>query len=68
MLRDGTRIARCTVARLMRQTELKGVIRGKAVKTTVNYETAPCPLHSVNRQFQAPAPNILSSPGLLATW
>ena len=29
MLRDGTRVARCTVARLMRKMGLKGVVRGR---------------------------------------
>ena len=70
MLRDGTRIARCTVARLMRQMELKGVIRSKAVKTTVSDKTAPCPLDRVNRQFRAPAPNMLwlSDFTYVSTW
>ena len=44
MLRDGASIARCTVGRLMRQMGLKGVVRGKAVKTTVSDKGTPCPL------------------------
>ena len=32
--REGLVVARCTVARLMRQMGLKGVVRGQAVKTT----------------------------------
>jgi transposase InsO family protein len=59
MLRDGTEVARCTVARLMRQQGLKGVVRGKAVKTTVPDKAASCPLDKVQRQFRAPAPNRL---------
>jgi putative transposase len=38
---------------------LKGVVRGKAVKTTASDRAAPCPLDRVNRQFQAPRPNAL---------
>jgi transposase InsO family protein len=70
MLRDGTRVARCTVARLMRQMGLKGVVRGKAVKTTVSDKAAPCPLDRVNRQFRAPAPNMLwlSDFTYVSTW
>jgi putative transposase len=70
MLREGTRVARCTVARLMRQMELRGVVRGKTVKTTVNDKAAPCPLDRVNRQFRAPAPNMLwlSDFTYVSTW
>lgn len=70
MLRDGTRVARCTVGRLMRQMGLKGVIRGKAVKTTVSDKAAPCPLDRVRRQFRAPAPNMLwlSDFTYVSTW
>ncbi|MBB6305719.1 transposase InsO family protein [Rhizobium leucaenae] len=57
--REGYDIARCTVARLMRMMGLQGVIRGKPVKTTVSDKSAPCPLDRVNRQFCAPAPNML---------
>jgi hypothetical protein len=38
---------------------LQGIIRGKPVKTTVSDKFAPCPLDRVNRQFFAPAPNML---------
>jgi hypothetical protein len=38
---------------------LQGIIRGKPVKTTVPDKAAPCPLDRVNRQFRAPAPNML---------
>ena len=70
MLRDGTRVARCTVGRLMRRMGLKGVIRGKAVKTTVSDKATPCPLDRVNRQFRAPAPNLLwlSDFTYVSTW
>lgn len=57
--REGFDVARCTVARLMRAMGLVGVIRGKPVRTTVSDKAAPCPLDRVNRQFRAPAPNML---------
>ena len=59
MQREGFDIARCTVERLMRDLGLQGVIRGKPVKTTISDKAAPCPLDQVNRQFRAPAPNML---------
>jgi putative transposase len=70
MQREGFDIARCTVERLMRELGLQGVIRGKPVKTTVSDKVAPCPLDQVNRQFHAPAPNMLwvSDFTYLATW
>lgn len=68
--REGFDIARCTVARLMRTMGLQGIIRGKPVKTTVSDKAAPCPLDRVNRQFCAPAPNMLwlSDFTYVATW
>src|SRR5690554_531531 len=59
MKREGFDIARCSVARLMRDLGLQGVIRGKPVRTTVSDKAAPCPLDHVNRQFHALAPNRL---------
>ena len=68
--REGFDIARCTVERLMRSMDLRGVVRGKPVKTTVGDKTAPCPLDHVKRQFQAPRPNALwvSDFTYVATW
>ncbi len=43
----------------MRGLGLAGVIRGKNVKTTVQDRAVPCPLDHVNRNFKAPAPNVL---------
>jgi glycosyltransferase involved in cell wall biosynthesis len=57
--REGFSVARCTVARLMRNMGLRGAIRGKPLRTTVSDKAAPCPLDHVNRQFQAPAPDRL---------
>jgi putative transposase len=68
--REGVQVARCTVARLMGDMGLAGVIRGKPVRTTVSDKAAPCPLDHVNRQFRAPAPNMLwvSDFTYVATW
>ena len=57
--REGFDVARCTVARLMKQLGLQGVIRGKGAKTTVSDKSEPCPEDKVKRQFRAPAPNRL---------
>ena len=51
--REGIVVARCTVERLMRRQGLRGVVRGKVVRTTVADAKAPCPLDRVNRQFRA---------------
>ena len=51
--REGLGVARCTVERLMRQAGLRGVRRGKAVRTTVPDAKAACPLDRVRRQFTA---------------
>ena len=59
MQREGFEVARCTVARLMQKMGLQGVIRGKRVRTTIADKTAICPLDRVNRQFRAPASNML---------
>ncbi len=57
--REGTAVARCTVERLMRRLGLRGVMRGKVVRTTISDGRAPCPLDKVNRQFKAERPNQL---------
>ena len=68
--REGIEVARCTVARLMRAMGLQGCVRGKPVRTTVSDKAAPCPLDRVNRQFQAPRPNVLwvADFTYVATW
>jgi transposase InsO family protein len=68
--RDGFNVARCTVERLMRNMGLRGVIRGKRLKTTHSDKAAPCPQDKVNRQFRAPAPNRLwvSDFTYVSTW
>ena len=59
MQREDFDVARCTVERLMKQLGIQGVIRGKTLKTTHSNPAAPCPRDHVNRQFSAPAPNML---------
>jgi len=39
--REGFAVARCTVARLMRELGLSGVVRGRRVKTTIPVATRP---------------------------
>ena len=57
--REGVRVARCTVARLMRDLRLRGVIRGKPKFTTVAGDAADRPRDLVDRSFVARAPNRL---------
>jgi putative transposase len=58
--REGTRVARCTIERLMRVEGLSGARRGKAFKvTTVPGDEALRPADLVEREFTAPAPNRL---------
>jgi putative transposase len=59
LARERTVVARCTVERLMRRLGLRGVMRGKVVRTTVSDSKAACPLDRVNRQFRAERPNQL---------
>jgi putative transposase len=68
--REGIEVARCTVARLMRRLGLKGVTRGKPVRTTISDKATPCPADKVNRQFQASRPNALwvADFTYVATW
>jgi transposase InsO family protein len=68
--REGVAVARCTVERLMRGLGLRGVVRGRETRTTVSNPATPCPADLVNRQFRAPAPNVLwvSDFTYVATW
>jgi transposase InsO family protein len=59
LLREGVRVARCTVERLMRGLGLRGVVRGKTLRTTVSDKAMLCPQDRVNRQFRANRPNAL---------
>jgi len=68
--RDGHLVARCTVARLMRSLGLRGISRGKAVRTTRPDPAVACPFDHVNRQFVAERPNQLwvSDFTYVSTW
>ena len=68
--REGFDVARCTVARLMKDFGLEGVIRGKKARTTIPDKAQQCPLDKVNRQFRVPAPDMLwvSDFTYVATW
>ena len=70
LAREGVVVARCTVERLMRSMGLRGVMRGKVVRTTIGDAKAPCPLDRVNRQFRAQRPNQLwvSDFTYVSTW
>ena len=57
--RENIPVARCTVARLMRELGLTGVVRGKVKRTTVSDASAPRPADLVDRNFHVPAPNRL---------
>jgi transposase InsO family protein len=68
--REGLAVARCTVERLMRRQGLRGVSRGKVVRTTISDPKVACPLDRVNRQFKADRPNQLwvSDFTYVSTW
>jgi putative transposase len=68
--RQKIRVARCTVARLMRVMGLRGAVRGQAVKTTMADDAAVAPADLVNRTFAASRPNALWVADLtyVATW
>ena len=68
--REQFTVARCTVERLMRLGGLRGVLRGKVVRTTVPDTKAACPLDRVNRMFRAERPNQLwvSDFTYVSTW
>lgn len=68
--REGVAVARCTVERLMRLSNLRGVRRGKVVRTTIGDKAVTCPLDRVNRQFKADRPNQLwvSDFTYVSTW
>lgn len=59
LVRKGHQVARCTVERLMRQAQLRGVIRAKSPRTTRPAPETARPADLVNRQFTATAPNQL---------
>ena len=69
--REGYRVARCTVERLMRTMGLKGVTRGRAWKITTTADPAAArPADLVERRFTATRPNQLwvADFTYVATW
>jgi len=52
--RERVAVARCTVGRLMRRLGLRGVMRGKCVRTTLPDLKAACPVD--RRQQTVPCP------------
>ena len=59
LAREGILLARCTVERLMRQNGLRGVVRGKRLRTTIPGDEADRPVDLVERNFAAAGPNVL---------
>ena len=57
--REGVRVARCTIGRLMRDLGLRGAVRGKPKVTTIADDAADRPRDLVDRRFRAGAPNRL---------
>ena len=70
MKREGFDVARCTVARLMGDLGLRGVVNGKTIKTTIPDTSASRPPDLVDRNFTATRPNELwvADFTYVATW
>lgn len=70
LLREGIRVARCTVERLMKKLEIQGIRRGKKCWTTIADNLLDRPTDKVNRQFLATRPNQLwvADITFVATW
>jgi transposase InsO family protein len=68
--REGIRVARCTVERLMGDLGLSGAVRGRKFKTTITDVTAARPADLVCRDFTASRPNQLwvSDLTYVSTW
>ena len=68
--REGFEVARCTVGRLMRRSGLRGVVRGKKIRTTMPDAAAARPSDKVQRVFYAERPNQLwvSDFTYVSTW
>ena len=71
LCREGHRVARCTVERLMREMGLRGAVRGRAWLVTTRSEAgADRPADLVDRRFTASRPNQLwvADFTYVATW
>lgn len=68
--REGHKVGRDQVARLMDDLQLSGVVRGKKKRTTIPAELSPRPADLVERNFTAEAPNRLWVADLtyVSTW
>jgi putative transposase len=68
--REEIPVARCTVARLMRELGLRGAVRGRRFKTTIANDELPRPVDQVNCNFVVQRPNALwvSDLTYVATW
>ncbi|ORE86848.1 hypothetical protein ATO7_07407 [Oceanococcus atlanticus] len=68
--REGFDVARCTVARLMRDLGLRGAVRGRTTFTTIVDKDLDRAADKVNRDFTASRPNALwvSDLTYVATW
>lgn len=68
--REGRRVARCTIERLMRKMGLQGVLRGARKRTTFADPSYPTPQDLVERNFQVDSPNQLwvADFTYVATW
>lgn len=68
--REGHRVGRDHVARLMDDLELSGIVRGKKKRTTIPDEVSARPADLVERNFSAAAPNRLWVADLtyVSTW
>jgi putative transposase len=59
LCREGFKVARCTVERLMRLLGIQGAVRGKTPRTTISCAISERPADLVDRNFHADAPNRL---------
>jgi transposase InsO family protein len=68
--REGQVVARCTVVRLMRDLGLRGVVRGRRIRTTIAEAAAERPRDLVQCAFHASRPNQpwVSDLTYVATW
>jgi putative transposase len=68
--REGIKLGRDRVARLMDDLDLSGVVRGQKKRTTIPDEVSPRPADLVERNFTAAAPNALWVADLtyVSTW